>query len=82
MYAPIALSAAPNERLWLDFVHDQMVDGRRFRIHAMVDDRTRECLALVAGTSIPGVRVAPDRFDRHRLNRLLEHIVSRASTDG
>jgi putative transposase len=40
------------------FVHDQMVDGRRFRILAVVDDCTRECLALVADTSIPGLRVA------------------------
>jgi putative transposase len=42
----------------LDFVHDQMVDGRRFRILAVVDDCTRECLALVADTSIPVLRVA------------------------
>ena len=42
----------------MDFVHDQMVDGRRFRIFAVVDDCTRECLALVADTSIPGLRVA------------------------
>ncbi len=34
-----------------------MVDGRRFRILAVVDDCTRECLALVADTSIPGLRV-------------------------
>ena len=33
-------------------------DGRRFRILAIVDDCTRECLALVADTSISGVRVA------------------------
>lgn len=56
--APIALPSAANERWSLDFVHDQMVDGRRFRILAVVDDCTRECLALVADTSIPGLRVA------------------------
>lgn len=55
---PMALPAAVNERWSLDFVHDQMVDGRRFRIFAVVDDCTRECLALVADTSIPGLRVA------------------------
>jgi putative transposase len=55
--APIALPSAANERWSLDFVHDQMVDGRRFRILAVVDDCTRECLALVADTSIPGLRV-------------------------
>jgi putative transposase len=58
MRAPIALPLAANERWSVDFVHDQMVDGRRFRIFAVVDDCTRECLALVADTSIPGLRVA------------------------
>jgi putative transposase len=58
MRAPIALPSAANERWSLDFVHDQMIDGRRFRILAVVDDCTRECLALVADTSISGRRVA------------------------
>jgi putative transposase len=35
-----------------------MTDGRRFRILTVVDDCTRECLALVADTSLSGVRVA------------------------
>jgi putative transposase len=34
------------------FVHDQLSDGRRFRILAVVDDFTRECLTLVADTSL------------------------------
>jgi putative transposase len=42
MRAPMTLPAAANERWSLDFVHDQMVDGRRFRILAVVDDCTRE----------------------------------------
>jgi putative transposase len=48
----------PNERWSLDFVSDQLTDGRRFRILTVVDDCTRECLALVADTSLGGVRVA------------------------
>jgi hypothetical protein len=36
----------------------QLTDGRRFRILTVVDDCTRECLALVADTSLSGVRVA------------------------
>ena len=48
----------PNVRWSLDFVHDQLGDRRPFRILAVVDDCTRECLALVADTSISGVRVA------------------------
>ena len=41
----------------MDFLHDQLSDGRRFRILAIVDDFTRECLALVANTSLSGLRV-------------------------
>jgi putative transposase len=48
----------PNERLSLDFVSDQLTEGRRFRILAVVDDCPRECLALVADTSLSGLRVA------------------------
>jgi putative transposase len=41
--APLALPHGPNQRWSLDFVHDQLTDGRRFRILAVVDDFTREC---------------------------------------
>jgi putative transposase len=55
--APMMIPLAPNERWSLDFVSDQLTDGRRFRILAIVDDCTRECLALVADTSLSGFRV-------------------------
>jgi putative transposase len=56
--APIALLQGPNQRWGLDFLSDAFSDGRRFRILAIVDDFTRECLALVPDTSLPGLRVA------------------------
>jgi putative transposase len=56
--APLGLPSRPNERWSLDFVSDGLTNGRRFRILAVVDDCTRECLALVADTSLSGVRVA------------------------
>ena len=49
---------APNQRWSLDFVSDALADSRRFRILTVVDDHTRECLALVADTSLSGARVA------------------------
>jgi len=55
--APLGLPQAPNQRWSLDFRHDQLSDGRRFRILAVVDDFTRECLALIADTSLSGLRV-------------------------
>ena len=42
----------------MDFVSDALADGRRFRILVVVDDFTRECLCLVADTSLSGRRVA------------------------
>ena len=55
---PMVLPEAPNHRWSRDFVSDAFTDGRRFRILAVVDGFTRECLALVPDTSLPGVRVA------------------------
>ena len=54
----MVLPGGRNERWSLDFVSDAVADGRRFRILAIVDDFTRECLALVADTSLSGARVA------------------------
>ena len=51
---------APNQRGSLEFLSDAFVDGRPFRILAVVDDFTRECLAPVADTSLPGLRVVSD----------------------
>ncbi|MDQ0305373.1 putative transposase [Ancylobacter polymorphus] len=55
--APMTLPQEPNQRWSLDFVADQLVDGRRFRVLVIVDDFTRECLALVVDTSLSGQRV-------------------------
>ena len=55
--SPMTLPQGPNQRWSLDFLSDAFSDGRRFRILAIVDDFTRECLALVPDTSLPGLRV-------------------------
>ena len=47
---------------------DQLADGRRFRILTVVDDCTRECLALVADTSFSGILVARE-LDRLMVER-------------
>jgi putative transposase len=56
--APMTIPQGPNQRWSLDFLSDQLSDSRRFRILALVDDFTRECLALVADTSLSGLRTA------------------------
>jgi putative transposase len=63
--APMLIAQLPNERWSLDFASDQFRDGRRLRILAVVDDCTRECVALIADTSLSGQRVARE------LDRLL-----------
>lgn len=47
-----------NQRWSLDFVSDTLVDGRRFRILCVIDDFSRECLALIVDNSISSQRVA------------------------
>lgn len=54
---PMLLPSRANERWSLDFVSDAFTDGRRFRVLAVVDDYSRECLTLVADTSLSGLRV-------------------------
>ena len=54
------LPMRPNDRWSLDFVSDQLTDGRRFRILTVVDDCTRENIALIADTSLSGLRVATE----------------------
>jgi transposase InsO family protein len=56
--APIPVEAKPNARWSLDFVHDQMAHGRRFRVLNITDDVTHECLGAIPDTSISGHRVA------------------------
>lgn len=56
--APMAAPDRPNAYWSLDFDHDQMTVGRRFRVLAIIDNCTHECLALIADTSISGMRVA------------------------
>ena len=49
---PMVLPDGSNQRWSLDFVSDAFTDGRRFRILTVVDDFTRENLALIADTSL------------------------------
>lgn len=48
----------PIARWSLDFVSDSFGASRKLRILAVIDDCTRECLCLVADTSLSGARVA------------------------
>ena len=56
--APMAIPQGKNQRWSLDFVLDALACSRRFRILTVVDDFSRECLALVVDNSLSGIRVA------------------------
>ena len=51
------IATGPNQSWSMDFVSDGFVDGRRLRCLNIVDDFTRECLAIEVDTSLPGRRV-------------------------
>ena len=54
---PIPVPNAPNERWSMDFVHDQLADGRRFRVLCIVDDYSRVCVGQLVDLSISGARM-------------------------
>jgi putative transposase len=54
---PLLVPQARNERWSMDFQHDLLATGQRFRTLNIVDDLTRECPAIEVDTSLPGVRV-------------------------
>src|SRR5579872_6023867 len=54
---PLPKPTAANRSWSMDFVSDGLADGRRRRCLAIVDDCTRECVALEVDTSITGTRV-------------------------
>jgi putative transposase len=54
---PLPKPVAANISWSMDFVSDGLVDGRRLRCLTIVDDCTRECLAIEVDTWITGKRV-------------------------
>ena len=51
---PLLKAQELNERWSMDFMSDALADGRRFRVFNVLDEFSRECLAIEAGTSLPG----------------------------
>ncbi|MBC3870792.1 DDE-type integrase/transposase/recombinase [Undibacterium oligocarboniphilum] len=52
-----APAAAPNQSWSMDFVSDGLVNGRRIRYLNIVDDFTKQCLAIEIDRSLPRQRV-------------------------
>ncbi len=55
---PAVKAVRPNEKWSMDFVAARLLDGRWFRVLTVVDQFTRECLLLLADSSLTGQKVA------------------------
>jgi len=53
----LAVPEVMNESWSMDFMHDQLSDGRSYRLFNVIDDFNREGLAIEADFSLPAVRV-------------------------
>ena len=54
---PLAQPDAANQAWSMDFMHDQLEDGRSYRLFNVIDDFNREGLAIEADFSLPSERV-------------------------
>ena len=70
----LAIPERRNERWSMDFMADTLADGRTFRTFNVVDDCTRECVAIEVGRSIPGARVVRV-LEKLRLSRGLPGVI-------
>jgi len=64
----------PGKRWSMDFVSDSLSSGRRFRCLNIVDEFSRECLAIYPSHSIPAVRVI-EVLERLRAERGLPEVI-------
>jgi putative transposase len=71
---PMLVPNVVNERWSVDFVSDQLANGRRFRVFNVVDDFTRECVLQIVDFSISGQRLA-NELDRLAATRRLPKII-------
>lgn len=54
---PLEVPEAANQTWSMDFMHDQLADGRSFRLLNVLDDFNRQGLAMEADISLPAARV-------------------------
>ncbi|WP_051275646.1 DDE-type integrase/transposase/recombinase [Aestuariibacter salexigens] len=54
---PLEVASRPKQRWSMDFVHDALYDGTKFRVFNLVDDYTRESVAIEVDTSLSSERL-------------------------
>ncbi len=55
---PLGQAVRPNQKWSMDFVAQRLLDGRWIRVLTVVDQFTRECLALFADNTLSGEKVS------------------------
>ena len=63
---PLAVPEKPNQTWSMDFMHDQLADGRPYRLFNVIDDCNREGLGIEVDFSLPAERVI------RALNQIIE----------
>ncbi|MDO4683963.1 MAG: IS3 family transposase, partial [Lautropia sp.] len=54
---PLTVPGCPNDTWSMDFLHDQLADGRSIRVLNVMDDHSREVLGIEVDFSLPSARV-------------------------
>ena len=62
----LALPSGPNQRWSIDFMADTLTDGLTFRTFNVVDDSTRECVAIEVGRRAASDTGHAERGSGHR----------------
>jgi putative transposase len=63
---PLSVPVAINDCWSMDFMHDQLSDGRSYRLFNVIDDFNREGLVIEVDFSLPAIRV------KRALNQVIE----------
>jgi len=72
---PLPVPDRLNQRWSVDFVSDQLANGRRFRVFNVVDDFSRECVLQVVDFSIGGHRLVRELDQLGEYRQLPKRIV-------
>lgn len=72
---PLAVPTAINQSWSMDFMHDQLADGRSIGLFNVIDDFSREGLGIEVDVSLPSQRVI------RSLDQIIEWRESRRPSD-
>jgi putative transposase len=72
---PAPIATAGGQYWAMDFVHDQLHDGRKFRVLTIIDKWHRQCVALQADFALTGQSVV-DTLEEVRMTAELPHAIT------